>query len=363
MGAGDAGAMIVRELRNNPHLGLEPVGFLDDDLGKHDVNIHGVPVLGDRHAIPEMVAGYKVSQVIIAMPTAPGAEIRDIMRICGEAGVQARIIPGIYELLDGSVSVNQLREVRIEDLLRREPVRTDISAVSGMLRGKRVLVTGAGGSIGSEFCRQILRCEPAELVLVGHGENSIFEIHNELSRLESANQRISEPANQQPASTLHAPASRITPVIADIRFADRIRAVFETYRPEIVFHAGAHKHVPLMESNEVEAVTNNVLGTRNVVEAAVATGAERFLMISTDKAVNPTSVMGASKRVAEMVVTHAAGGEQRSGGAGEQGCILSLSAAPLLHCPSAPSCGSATCWAAGAAWCRSSSDRSRQVGR
>ena len=153
MGAGDAGAMIVRELRNNPHLGLEPVGFLDDDLGKHEVQIHGVPVLGDRHAIPELAAAYQVSQVIIAMPTAPGTEIRDILRICGEAGVQARTIPGIYELLGGTVSVKQLRDVRIEDLLRREPVRTDLSAVRGMLRGKRVLVTGAGGSIGAELCR------------------------------------------------------------------------------------------------------------------------------------------------------------------------------------------------------------------
>ena len=346
MGAGDAGAMIVRELRKNPHLGLDPVGFLDDDLGKHDVKIHGVPVLGDRHAIPEMAAAYKVNQVIIAMPTAPGAEIRDIMRICGEAGVQARTIPGIYELLGGTVSVNQLREVRIEDLLRREPVRTDVSAVSGMLRGKRVLITGAGGSIGAELCRQILHCEPAELVLVGHGENSIFEIHNELRRLETRSSKLEtetgsqhpatssqQPAssNQLPESSFQNPASRITPIIADIRFPDRIRAVFEAYRPEIVFHAGAHKHVPLMESNEVEAITNNVLGTRNVVEAAVATGAERFLMISTDKAVNPTSVMGASKRVAEMVVTHA-GREQRSGGAEEQG----TSSAPLPLCSSAP---------------------------
>ena len=307
MGAGDAGAMIVRELRNNPHLGLEPVGFLDDDLGKHDVKIHGVPVLGDRHAIPEVVAGYKVSQVIIAMPTASGAAIRDIMRICGETGVEARTIPGIYELLDGSVSVNQLREVRIEDLLRREPVHTDISAVSGMLQGKRVLVTGAGGSIGSELCRQILRCGPAQLVLVGHGENSIFEIHNELMRLETGNWKLeAETGIQQPTSSFQQPASRITPVIADIRFPDRIRAVFEHHLPEIVFHAGAHKHVPLMESNEVEAVTNNVLGTRNVVEAAVATGVERFLMISTDKAVNPTSVMGTTKRVAEIIVQQAA---------------------------------------------------------
>ncbi|MCX6032930.1 MAG: nucleoside-diphosphate sugar epimerase/dehydratase [Chloroflexi bacterium] len=337
MGAGDAGAMIVRELQNNPHLGLEPVGFLDDDLGKHDVKIHGVPVLGDRHAIPAAVKKHQVGQVIIAMPTARGAEIRDIVRICGEAGVQARIIPGIYELLDGSVSINQLRDVRIEDLLRREPVRTDTSAVSGMLRGKRVLVTGAGGSIGSELCRQIVRCEPAELVLVGHGENSIFEIANELqtanpqtanpqsANLQTANLQI---ANPQYAVRNAQHAVRITPVIADIRFAERIRAVFEVYRPEIVFHAGAHKHVPLMESNEVEAITNNVLGTRNVVEAAVATGVVRFLMISTDKAVNPTSVMGASKRVAEIVVTHAG----RARGSGDDGPPAPLPLAPLPLC-------------------------------
>jgi FlaA1/EpsC-like NDP-sugar epimerase len=301
--------MIVRELQNNPHLGLEPIGFLDDDLSKHDVKIRGVPVLGDRHAIPHIVKKRQVRQVIIAMPTAQGREIRDIVRICGEAGVQARTIPGIYELLDGSVSVKQVRDVRIEDLLRREPVRTDTSAVSGMLRGKRVLVTGAGGSIGSELCRQIIRCAPAELVLVGHGENSIFEIHNELRKLEVGSWKLE--VGTHATSDLRFPTSILHPIIADIRCSERIRAVFEAYRPEIVFHAGAHKHVPLMESNEVEAITNNVLGTCNLVEAAIATGVERFLMISTDKAVNPTSVMGASKRVAEMVVTHA--GQMRRG--------------------------------------------------
>jgi len=181
--------MIARKLRNNPHLGLEPVGFLDDDLGKHDVRIHGVPVLGDRQAIPEMIRKHKAGQVIIAMPTAPGREIRDIVRICDEAGVRTRIVPGIYEILGGNVSVRQLRDVRIEDLLRRDPVHTDISAVSEMLRGKRVLVTGGGGSIGSELCRQILRCEPAALTLVGHGENSIFEIYNELRRGEGETRR------------------------------------------------------------------------------------------------------------------------------------------------------------------------------
>ncbi len=286
MGAGDAGAMIVRELQNNPQLGLDPVGFLDDDRGKHEAKIHGVPVLGDRHAIPVAVKQHKVRQVIIAMPTAPGAEIRDIVRICGEAGVQARIIPGIYELLDGSVSVKQVRDVRIEDLLRREPVCTDISAVRDMVRGKQVLVTGAGGSIGSELCRQIARCEPAQLILLGHGENSIFEISNELQHLY--------------------PSVRATPVIADLRDYERLTAIFGRHRPEIVFHAAAHKHVPLMEANVEDVITNNVLGAIRLVEACIASGVTRFVQISTDKAVNPTSVMGASKRVAELIVQQAA---------------------------------------------------------
>jgi FlaA1/EpsC-like NDP-sugar epimerase len=293
MGAGDAGAMIVRELRSNPNLGLEPVGFLDDDLGKHDVKIHGVPVLGDRHAIPAAVKKHQVGQVIIAMPTAPGAAIRDIVRICGEAGVQARTIPGIYELLDGSVSVKQVRDVRIEDLLRRAPVQTDISAVDVLLRGKRVLVTGGGGSIGAELCRQILRCDPARLIILGHGENSVFEIVEEL--------RTAYPQL----------GPKLVPVIAGTRFPARIRAVFAEQRPEIVFHAAAHKHVPLMEGNPGEAITNNVLGTRSVLDAALASGVERFVMISTDKAVNPTNIMGASKRAAELLVHQAAQGSGR----------------------------------------------------
>jgi FlaA1/EpsC-like NDP-sugar epimerase len=287
MGAGDAGAMIVREMQNNPHLGLEPVGFLDDDLGKHDVKIHGVPVLGDRHAIPAAVKKHQVRQVIIAMPTAPGAAIRDIVRICKEAGVSARTIPGIYELLDGSVSVKQVRDVDIQDLLRREPVQTDIAAVRELLRGKRVLVTGGGGSIGSELCRQILCCEPARLIILGHGENSIFEISEEL---------------KPQAATL---GVQLVSVIAGIRFAERMCVVFEEHRPQIVFHAAAHKHVPLMESNPGEAITNNVGGTRNLLDVAMASDVERFVMISTDKAVNPTSIMGASKRAAELLV-HAA---------------------------------------------------------
>ncbi len=292
MGAGDAGAMIVRELKNNPHLGMEPVGFLDDDLGKHAVVIHDVPVLGDRHAIPRIAARYRVKLVIIAMPTASGKDIRDVVKICDAAGLQTKIVPGLYELLDGRVSVNQLRPVQIEDLLRREPVRTDTAAVTELLRGKRVLVTGGGGSIGSELCRQILRCNPERLVVLGHGENSVFEIVEELR---AANPGLDE---------------KLVPIIAETRFPARIRSVFEKQQPQIVFHAAAHKHVPLMEANPCEAITNNVLGTRVVLDAALATGVERFVMISTDKAVNPTNIMGASKRVAELLVYQAA---QRSG--------------------------------------------------
>ncbi len=294
IGAGDAGAMIVREMQQNPHLGLDPVGFVDDDSQKLGLRIHNVPVLGDRLAIPSLVERYNITQVILAIPTAPGPTIREITRLCTAAGVQVRTMPGIFELLDGRVSVKQLRDVQIEDLLRRAPVQTDATAVAGMLQGKRVLITGGGGSIGSEICRQVLHCRPAQLVILGHGENSVFEAHNQL--LQEA-RRLAGPG-ETPVP--------IIPVIADIRFAERISAIFETYRPEIVFHAAAHKHVPLMECNEAEAITNNVLGTQNLVNAAVANDVQRFVLISTDKAVNPTSVMGASKWVAERIVEAAA---------------------------------------------------------
>lgn len=292
MGAGDAGTMIVRELQRNPAVGMEVVGYVDDDPRKRSARIMGVPVLGNRRAIPELAKAYRIQLVIIAMPTAPGKEIRDIVHICEQANVKTQIMPGIYEVLTGTVSVNQLRNVQIEDLLRREPVHTDIDAVRQLLAGRRVMVTGGGGSIGSELCRQILRCAPEELVVLGHGENSIFEICNELTR----QLRLEMPLGSD------SPQPRISAVIADIRFPDRIRAVFRQYRPQVVFHAAAHKHVPLMEDNPTEAIANNVLGTRNLLEASVEVDVERFVMISTDKAVKPTSVMGASKRVAELLV-------------------------------------------------------------
>lgn len=292
MGAGDAGAMTAREMRASNRVGFNPIGFIDDDPVKKDMRIHGIPVLGNRHDIPSIVQSYKVHHVIIAMPTAPGREIREIVRICEQAGVQTKILPGIYELLDGSVNYSHLRDVEIEDLLRREPVETDVAAVRQLLQGKRVLVTGGGGSIGGELCRQIRRCRPAEIIVLGHGENSVFEISNELRRLE--------------ARELSGSPVAIRAVIADVRFRGRIQAVLDQYRPDVVFHAAAHKHVPLMEENPAEAITNNVLGTRNMLDAALAAGVERFILISTDKAVNPTSIMGASKRTAELLVHRAA---------------------------------------------------------
>lgn len=303
-GAGEAGVLVLRELQANPQAGLIPVGFVDDDPQKHGALIHRVRVLGGREKIPELVRERHIEQVIIAMPSAPGAAIREIVQICEAAGVRARIIPGMYELLSGHVSLKQIRDVQIEDLLRREPVRTDTAQVGTLIRGKRVLVTGAGGSIGSELCRQILRCEPAKLVLLGHGENSIFEIYHELLRI--SGQSAEGPGPKKPQSAIADRKSQITPVIADIRFPERLAAVFSQHQPEIVFHAAAHKHVPLMEDNMEDAITNNVLGTRHLVDAAAAAGVMHFVLISTDKAVNPTSVMGATKRVAELIVQDAA---------------------------------------------------------
>ncbi len=297
-GAGEAGVLVLRELQANPQAGLIPVGFIDDDPQKHGVLIHRVRVLGGREKIPQLVIERHVEQVIIAMPSAAGRAIREIVTICEAAGVRARIIPGMYELLSGRVSLKHIRDVQIEDLLRREPVHTDIAGVGDLIRGKRVLVTGAGGSIGAELCRQIIRFAPAELVLLGHGENSIFHIYHELQAISSRGKR---PSAKSPPDTC-----TLHPVIADIRDADRLATVFAAHRPEIVFHAAAHKHVPLMETNVEDAVTNNVLGTRTLVEASITAGVQCFVLISTDKAVNPTSVMGATKRVAEMIVQDAA---------------------------------------------------------
>jgi FlaA1/EpsC-like NDP-sugar epimerase len=291
IGAGDAGTMIVRELQQVRDAGMEVFCFLDDDPRKRNMLIHNVPVLGGRNAIAEIAAAYPIDLVIIAMPTAPGKIIRELRQRCQEIGVETKTVPALYELVNGRVGINQLRDVQIEDLLRRDVVQTDLAAVHAMVSNRRVLVTGGGGSIGSELCRQILRYKPETLIVLGHGENSVFAIQQHLGQL---------------AQDYGIDPARIVPEIADTRFRDRVQAVFEQYRPEIVFHVAAHKHVPLMEANPAEAITNNVIGTQNVLRAAQAVGTEHFVMVSSDKAVNPTSIMGASKRVAEILVHQAA---------------------------------------------------------
>ncbi len=286
VGAGAAGQLIARELLAHPQLGLNPIGFVDDDPRTHNLRVHDRPVFGPLADIPELVHRHEVGEIVIAMPSAPGHVVREVLRLARLAGVRTRTVPGLYEILSGRVGVSSLRQVQIEDLLRREPVRTDLAAVRSLVAERTVLVTGAGGSIGSELCRQLARLDPAALVIVGHGENSIFTILHELRE--------------------QFPDVAVVPVIADVRDRLRIRRVFEQHAPQVVFHAAAHKHVPLMEHNVVEAITNNVQGTRNVVDAAVAVRTEHFVLISTDKAVRPTSVMGASKRAAELLVQTAA---------------------------------------------------------
>jgi FlaA1/EpsC-like NDP-sugar epimerase len=294
-GAHWAGVTIVKEMQRNPHLGMLPVAFLDDDPATKGLTIGRVPVMGKCSDVASVLSDVQAHKVIIAMPTAPGKTIRRVVELCEQAGAQVKIIPGMYELLDGTVSVKQLRDVSIEDLLRRDPIRTDTTAVGQMICGKRVLITGAGGSIGSELCRQILRLRPASLVIMGHGENSIFEVQSELIRTFGSPTSGAAGHDGLPCPDIH-------PVIADTRALNRLWAVFTQYRPEVVFHAAAHKHVPLMELNPTEAVTNNIVGTRNLLHVSRVVGVERFVMVSTDKAVNPTSMMGASKRVAELLV-------------------------------------------------------------
>ncbi len=289
VGAGDAGATVARELTTHNGNSSTPVGFVDDDPAKQKMGMFGLPVLGSRQDIPRLVKEYAVDEIVIAMPSALGSEIRVIVDICQTTSASLKILPGIYELIDGRVSVNQLREVQVEDMLGREPVELDLASMAGYLSGRIVLVTGAGGSIGSELCRQIARFEPSKLILLGHGENSIYEIRQELD--------------------LDMPAFELVSVIADVKDDVSILKIFQQYRPQVVFHAAAHKHVPLMEDNPAEAVKNNILGTHHVARAADSCAAGLFILVSTDKAVNPTSIMGATKRVAEMVIqkTAAAG--------------------------------------------------------
>lgn len=282
IGAGDAGATIAREIERYHKRSRKVIGFIDDDESKFNRLMGGVRILGNRHDIPSIVKENKVKEIIIAMPSVTRNEIRNIMEICSPLKCKVNTLPGMYQLLDDEVLVSHLHPVSIEDLLERDEVRLDMDIVEHYIRDKVILVTGAGGSIGSEICRQIMRVGPKQLLLLGHGENSIYLINQELKNIYKD--------------------GPIIPIIADIRDKQQLDQIFTQYNPQVVFHAAAHKHVPLMEIQPMAAVLNNIYGTRNVADVAGRHGVERFVMISTDKAVNPTSVMGATKRVAEKVI-------------------------------------------------------------
>jgi FlaA1/EpsC-like NDP-sugar epimerase len=283
VGAGKAGTLITRQLLNNQDLGLKPAAFIDDDPNKYKLHIMGIPVAGTSKEIVQAVEKYKIDLIVLAIPSLSKDELTRIFDECSKTKVKTQIMPMIEDIMLGKVAVNQFRDVEVEDLLGREPVELDIEGISEYITGKTVLVTGAGGSIGSEICRQICRFSPKKLVLVGHGENSIYLIDMELRN-----------------SSL--PSVEVIPVIGDIQDRARMFEVMEEYRPDVVYHAAAHKHVPLMEYNPRESVKNNVFGTKNVAEAADTFGVDTFVLISSDKAVNPTNVMGSTKRIAEMVI-------------------------------------------------------------
>lgn len=282
VGAGDCGLLIAREMMGPSFVHTKLVGFIDDNPNKYHMYVLGVPVLGNRYAIPAIVKEQEIHEIIIAMPSVSRTEISEIINLAKKTGAKLKIIPALTDLIAGKISVKKLRDVSVEDLLGREPIVADLNSILGYVHHKTVLVTGAGGSIGSELCRQIAPFGPDKLMLLGHGENSIYTIEMELRK--------------------RFPDLNIVTVIADVQDRSRMMDVFSSHHPHVVFHAAAHKHVPLMERNPSEAIKNNVFGTKNVADCADKYGAERFVMISSDKAVNPTSVMGATKRIAEMYV-------------------------------------------------------------
>ncbi|MRH42685.1 NAD-dependent epimerase/dehydratase family protein [Aquibacillus halophilus] len=283
VGAGAAGTMVARQLLKNND-GLLPIAFVDDNFKKHHLDIMGIPVLGSVSRIEDVVKDYAIENIIISIPSLSKKELNDIFRECAKTKAKTKILPMLEDLVTGKVSVNQFRDVQVEDLLGRDQVDMDIQAISEYVTEKVVLVTGAGGSIGSEIARQISEFNPKTLILLGHGENSIYSIEMELR-----------------VTFKHSPIEFITE-IADLQDANKMSDVFGYHKPDVVYHAAAHKHVPLMERNPEEAVKNNIIGTRNAAKAADWHGVKTFVMISTDKAVNPTSVMGATKKLAEMVV-------------------------------------------------------------
>lgn len=282
VGAGDAGQAIAREIRRNKRLERKIIGFLDDDPMKKGQTFQGIKVLGTQDDIAWICRTKGVDEIIIAVPSASGKQVRAIVEKCQKIGVMFKTLPGVGDLIDGKVSVQSIRDVSFEDLLGREAVRLDIEQIRAYLQGKRVLVTGAGGSIGSEICRQVARFKPSRLILFENGETPLFSIEQELIQ--------------------KFPGIPISPIVGDIRFRARVEAIFDEFMPEVVFHAAAYKHVPMMEHNPAEAANNNVRGTKILADAAHTFGVQNFVMVSTDKAVNPTNVMGATKRAAELYV-------------------------------------------------------------
>jgi FlaA1/EpsC-like NDP-sugar epimerase len=278
-GAGDAGEMVIKDIVRNPAMGLHPIGIVDDDRRKRGRSLHGVRVLGTCGDIPDLVAKLAIDQVILAIPSATGKLIGDVMASCEQVDVVLKVLPSVRDIVGGRVSVRDVRDLRIDDFLGRTPVETDLESVRAILRDKRVLVTGAGGSIGSEVVHQVAAFGPSELLLLDQDETHLYDVSRAMR-------------------------NGIEPhiLLADIRNRVRIHAIFEKHRPQVVFHAAAHKHVPFLESHAEEAVFTNVLGTANVADAALAFDTERFVLISTDKAIRPASVMGASKRLAEQIL-------------------------------------------------------------
>lgn len=282
VGGGEAGSMVIQELFDNPQLLKYPVAVIDDNPSKNQAKIHGVPILGTRADIHNIVKAKKIEEIIIAIPSAGKTEIREIVDICKETRCKLKTIPGVFELINGQVDVKKIRDVNIEDLLGRDSVTVNLTEICKYISSEVVMVTGGGGSIGTELCRQIAKFSPKQLIILDIYENNAYEIQQELLRnYENLNLEV---------------------IIASIRDRKRMESIFKKYRPGVIFHAAAHKHVPLMEANPAEAIKNNVFGTLNVAECADKYGSKRFVLISTDKAVNPTNIMGASKRTAEMII-------------------------------------------------------------
>ncbi len=282
VGAGNAGNALIKEIVNSNYINMNIVGAVDDDIMKQGSYIHGIKVFGDRRMIPELVEILHVHEIIIAIPSAPPKKMKELLEICKESGCELKRLPGIYQLVNGDVSVTNLKSVDVNDLLGRDPVEVDLASIMDYVSDQVVMVTGGGGSIGSELCRQIASHNPKQLIIVDIYENSAYDIQQEL---------------------VHTfPNLNLVTLIASVRNTKRMEDIFATYRPQIVYHAAAHKHVPLMEDSPNEAVKNNILGTWKVVQAADKHRARRFVMISTDKAVNPTNIMGATKRVCEMII-------------------------------------------------------------